>query len=124
MDHSLVFATGDMQRRYDQMAREAGILLAMVPPYEGNEWLTLQFSRSSKLFPPPMLWLVAGLVGLVVRRPKQLGLALALAGAALLVLAFQALAIYTIVEFAIPVAPAFVVLGAAGLVGTRMATSE
>ena len=95
-----------------------------MPPYQGNDWLTLQFSRSSKLFPPPVLWLVAGLVGLVVRRPKQLGLALALAGAALLVVAFQALAIYTIVEFAIPVAPAFIVLGAAGLVGTRMATSE
>ena len=101
-----------------------GMLLAKVPPYQGNEWLTLQFSRSSKLFPPPVLWLVAGLVGLVVRRPKQSGLALALAGAALLVVAFQALAIYTIVEFAIPVAPAFIVLGAAGLVGTRMATSE
>ena len=32
---------------------------------------------------------------------------------------FQALAIYTIIEFAVPVAPAFVVLGTAGLVGTR-----
>ena len=123
-DHSIVFATREMQRRYDDVARDGGMLLAKVPPYQGNDWLTLQFSRSSKLFPPPVLWLVAGLVGLVVRRPKQLGLALALAGAALLVVAFQALAIYTIVEFAIPVAPAFIVLGAAGLVGTRMATSE
>ena len=69
--------------------------------------------------PPPILWLVAGLVGLVVRRPKRLGLALALAGAAVLVVGFQALAIYTIVEFAIPVAPALIVLGAAGVVGTR-----
>lgn len=122
VDHSLVFATQEMQRRYDQTAIDAGVLLAKVPPYEGNEWLTLQFSRSSKLFPPPMLWLVAGLVGLVVRRPKQVGLALALAGAALLVVAFQALAIYTIVEFAIPVAPALIVLGAAGVVGTRGVT--
>jgi hypothetical protein len=124
VDHSLVFATGEMQRRYDELGRDAGALLAKVPPYEGNEWLTLQFSRSSKLFPPPVLWLVAGLVGLVVRRPKHFGLALALTGAALLVVAFQALAIYTIVEFAIPVAPALVVLGAAGLVGTRRATPE
>jgi CHASE2 domain-containing sensor protein len=95
--------------------------MAEVPPYDGNEWLTLQFSRSSKLFPPPILWLLAGLVGVVVRRPKRRGLALLLAGAALLVLVVQALAIYTIVEFAVPVVPALVVLGAAGLVGTRTA---
>jgi hypothetical protein len=48
-----------------------------------------------------------------------LGLALTLAAAALLVVAFQGLAIYTIVEFAVPVAPAFILLGAAGLVGMR-----
>ena len=67
-----------------------------------------------------MLWIVAGLSpGLGVRRPHRLGLALALAAAAALVVVLQALAIYTIIEFAVPVAPAFVVLGAAGLVGTR-----
>jgi hypothetical protein len=119
VDHSLVFATQRMQRRYDGMARDAGVLLAEVPPYAGNEWLTLQFSRSSKLFPPLVVWLVAGLAGLVVRRPQRSGLALALVGAAALVVVLQALAIYTIIEFAVPVAPAFVVLGAAGLVGTR-----
>ena len=119
VDHSLVFATPEMQRRYDEAGRAAGALMAELPPYEGNAWLTLQFSRSSRLFPPPLLWLVAGLVGLVVRRPERSGLALALAAAALLVVGVQALAIYTIVEFAIPVAPALIVLGAAGLVGTR-----
>lgn len=118
-DHSLVFATQEMQRRYDEMARDAGVLLAEVPPYAGNEWLTLQFSRSSKLFPPPILWLVAGLFGVLVRRPRRSGLAIVLAGAAMLVIGLQAFAIYTIIEFAVPVAPAFVVLGAAGLVGTR-----
>jgi hypothetical protein len=122
VDHSLVFATQEMQRRFNETARDASALQALVPPYDGNDWLTLQFSRSSKLFPPPALWLVVGLLGLVLRRPKQSGLALALAGAAVLVVAFQALAIYTIVEFAVPVAPALVVLGAAGLVGTRTVT--
>jgi hypothetical protein len=121
VDHTLVFATQEMQRRYDEDGRNAAALMAEVPPYDGNEWLTLQFSRSSKLFPPPILWLLAGLVGVVVRRPKRRGLALLLAGAALLVVVVQALAIYTIVEFAVPVVPALVVLGAAGLVGTRTA---
>ena len=119
VDHTLVFATQEMQREYDETARDAGALLAEMPPYRGNEWLTLQFSRSSRLFPPPLVWLVAGLVGVVLRRPQRLGLALVLSGAAVLVVAFQALAIYTIIEFAVPVAPALVVFGAAGLVGTR-----
>ena len=117
VDHSRVFATREQQQRYDEMARDADVLFAEVPPYAGNEWLTLQFSRSSKLFPPLVLWLGAGLAGLVVRRPQRSGLALALAGAAALVIVLQALAIYTIIEFAVPVAPAFVVLGVAGLVG-------
>jgi len=121
VDHSRVFATQEMQSRYDAVDREAGVLLARVPPYQGSEWLTLQFSRSSKLFPPPLLWLVVGLVGLTVRRPERSGLALVLAAAAVLVVATQALAIYTMVAFAIPVAPALIVLGAAGLVGTRAA---
>ena len=72
-DHSLVFATREMQSRYDEMARDAGVLLAEVPPYPGNEWLTLQFSRSSKLFPPLVLWIIVGLAGLGVRRPHRWG---------------------------------------------------
>ena len=117
VDHSRVFATAEMQQRYDKLAGDALALLADVPPYQGSAWLTLQYSRSSKLFPPPLLWLVAGLVGLLVRRPLRSGLALTLAGAALLVVGSQALAIYTIVEFAVPVAPALIVFGAVGLLG-------
>jgi hypothetical protein len=49
-------------------------------------------------------------------------LAGALALGALLVVSFQALAIYSIIEFAVPVAPALVVFGAAGLVGNRVAS--
>jgi hypothetical protein len=123
VDHSRVFATAEMQRRYDEMASDAAALLADVPPYHGSAWLTLQFSRSSKLFPPPLLWLVAGLAGILLRRPTRSGLALTLAGAALLVVGSQALAIYTIVEFAVPVAPALIVFGAMGLLGIGTAAS-
>jgi hypothetical protein len=119
VDHTLVFATQEMQQQFVQSSRDAGELLDDVPPYPGNSWLTLQFSRSSKLFPPLILWLAAGLVGMMSRRPQRIGLAGAMACGAALVIVSQALAIYTIVEFAIPVAPAFIVFGAAGLVGIR-----
>ncbi len=44
-------------------------------------------------------------------------LALTIALSALLVVSFQALAVYSIIEFAVPVAPALVVVGVVGLVG-------
>lgn len=118
-DHSLVFSTTDAQRRFEELEAATGRLSAHVPPYAGSAWLTLQFSRSSKLFPPPLLWLGVAIVAWLWRRPARGSLAAALAGAALIVLSFQALAIYSIIEFAIPVAPAFVVVGAAGLLGER-----
>jgi hypothetical protein len=120
-EHSLVFSEPGAGERYAAVGAEAAALAAEVPPYDGNEWLTRQLSRSSKLFPPPLLWLAVGLVGLALRRPARSGLALAIGLGALLVVTFQALAVYSIVEFAVPVAPALVVLGAAGLVGERRA---
>ena len=122
-DHSLVFSTPEAQRRFDELDAESGRLSALVPPYPGSAWLTLQFSRSSKLFPPPLVWLGAGIVAWLWRRPARGSLAAALAGAAVIVLSFQALAIYSIIEFAVPVAPALVVFGAAGLVGQRRASA-
>jgi hypothetical protein len=118
-DHGLHFSTASAQRTFGEVDAKTNELDALVPPYPGSRWLTLQFSRSSRLFPPPLLWLVVGLVAWVWRRPAHSGLAACLAGAALLVVVFQALAVYSIIEFAIPVAPALVVFGAAGLVGDR-----
>lgn len=118
-DHAVVFSDPDAQRRFNEIDAAVARLDARVPPYPGSEWLTLQFSRSSKLFPPPLLWLLGGLLGLIWRRPAEKGLAIALALGAFLVVSFQALAVYSIVEFAVPVAPAFVVFGAAGLFGER-----
>jgi hypothetical protein len=121
-DHGVVFADPRDQRRFGEVDAAANRLDALVPPYPGSRWLTLQFSRSSKLFPPPLLWLVVGLVAWIWRRPAHPALAGCLALGALLVVAFQALAVYSIIEFAVPVAPALVVFGAAGLLGERRPT--
>jgi hypothetical protein len=120
-DHGLVFADPRDARRFAAVGAEAAALAAEVPPYAGSEWLTRQLSRSSKLFPPPVLWLLVGVAGLALRRPARSALALAMGSGALLVVTFQALAVYSIIEFAVPVAPALVVLGAASLVGERRA---
>jgi hypothetical protein len=121
-DHRVVFADPQAQRRFGQVDEAANRLDALVPPYPGSRWLTLQFSRSSKLYPPPLVWLAAGLVAWAWRRPARAGLAACIAVAALLVVSFQALAVYSIIEFAVPIAPALVVFGAWGLVGERRPT--
>lgn len=117
--HDVVFDDPGDKRRYEDVRATVDRLAADVPPYSGSAWLTLQLSRSSKLFPPPLLWLVLGVVALFVRRPARAPLALALAAGALLVTVFNALTIYPIIEFAIPLMPALIVCGAAGLVGDR-----
>ncbi|HEX2434141.1 MAG TPA: hypothetical protein VHI55_09365, partial [Gaiellaceae bacterium] len=121
-DHGVVFADPRDQRRFGEVDAAANRLDALVPPYPGSRWLTLQFSRSSKLFPPPLLWLVVALVAWIWRRSAHAALGGCLALGGLLVVAFQALAVYSIIEFAVPVAPALVVFGAAGLLGERRPT--
>ena len=115
--HTVVFSDPKDQRRFDEINREEARLAALAPPYSGSAWLTLQFSRSSRLFPPPLLWLALGMLGFLLRRPARLLLAAALALGALLPTLSNSLAIYPIIEFAVPFAPALVVFGAAGLLG-------
>jgi hypothetical protein len=67
------------------------------------------------------VWIVVGLIGLAWRRPRGAATVLALSLAALLVILLNALGLFADPHFALPVAPAFVLLGSAGLVGARRA---
>ncbi len=118
-DHHLVFAKPGQQIRYEAVQAAASRLAARAQIYAGSPSLTLQLSRSSKLFPPALLWLAAGVIGILVRRPARGPLAAALAAAALLIVLVEALSDYAIVEFAVPLIPALIVFGAAGLCGSR-----
>jgi hypothetical protein len=96
-------------------------LKAHVPGRAGNHTLALRLNQLSRWFPPPILWLVLGIVGLVFRRPTG-ALALAVpAVAALLVIVLDALAIPSVPHYAVPAAPAFVLLAAGALAGPRRA---
>jgi hypothetical protein len=117
-DHHLEFTKPEQEAQYDAVQAAATRLAGRVSTYHGSATLTRQLSRSSKLFPPALLWLLAGLVGILVRRPTRALAGVALALSALLVLLFEALSDYPIVEFAVPLVPAFVVFGAVGVVGT------
>src|SRR5439155_1112591 len=81
--------------------------------------LSLRLNQLSRWFPRPIIWIVLGLIGLVWRRPRGTQTLLALGLAAMLVIVFNALGLFADPHFALPVAPAFVLLAAGALLGRR-----
>jgi hypothetical protein len=65
------------------------------------------------------MWIVVGLVAMTVRRPRGSRTLVALSVAALAVVVLNALGLFADLHFVLPVAPAFVLLGAGGLLGAR-----
>jgi hypothetical protein len=118
-ERHLVFANPEDRERLDALHARMGELGDNLPERAGYRELARRLNQASRWFPPPILWLVVGLIGLVVRRP---GGRLALttpAIAALIVLVLNALAIPSVPHYAVPVAPAFVLLAGAALFGPR-----
>jgi uncharacterized membrane protein (UPF0136 family) len=73
----------------------------------------------SRWFPRSILWIALGIAALLWRRPRGTGILVALSGAALIVIGFNALGLFADQRFALPVAPAFVLLGIASLFAPR-----
>jgi CHASE2 domain-containing sensor protein len=101
--------------------RERDRLFAALPDRQGNAQLALRLSELSRWFPRPIIWIVVGLIGLFWRRPTGARTLVALGLAAMLVIVFNALGLFADPHFALPVAPAFVLLAAGALLGTRQA---
>lgn len=108
------------QRDADRLAtvrRRVDELFAGLPDRNGNAQLGLRLNQLSRWFPRPVLWLLLGLVAIAFRRPQGTRTLVALALAALLVVAFNALGQPADLHFALPVLPAFVLFGVGGLLG-------
>jgi len=117
--HRIVFRNPADQSRFEESQRRSAELSAALPAYAPVEVARRLFNDLSRVYPRALLWLAVGLVGIAVRRPKRALLAAAPAFAGSLVIVSTALSIFTVIEFAVPVYPAFVVLAAVGLVGER-----
>jgi hypothetical protein len=118
-EHHLVYDDPRDERRAREMGREFDRLIERFHTHDANADLARRLNQASRWYPRSILWLLVGLVALVWRRPRRIGIALALALAALTVIVFTALGFYAVVEYAVPVAPAFILLAAAGLLGLR-----
>ena len=120
-EHHLVFLhTGD-EERYVALHKRMDELRANVPDRAGNDTMALRLNQASRWFPPPVLWLVLGIIGLAIRRPAGVLALVTPAVAALLVIVLDALAIPSVPHYAVPAAPAFVLLAAGALAGPRRA---
>jgi hypothetical protein len=81
-----------------------------------------RLNQLSRWYPKPWMWILVGLLGLAARRPGRAGTVLAIACAGLLVVVLNALGLPTNLRYVLPVAPAFVLLGAVSLLGDRAPT--
>lgn len=115
----LVFSRKGDKERLEALYQRMEELAGNLPDRKGNATLALRLNQSSRWYPPPILWLVLGLVGLVVRRPNDAVASATPAVAALIVIALSALAIAAVPHYSVPVAPAFALLAAATLFGPR-----
>ncbi len=108
---------GDEQL-HARFERDTLDLEVKLPNTEGTE-LTHRLNQASRAFPPLVVWLLLGLVGVAWRRPERALVALTLSAAALVVIVATAMVTLAVAEYAVPVSPAFILLAAAGLVGVH-----
>jgi len=115
--HHFVFAHPAQRPRFEAIVREETRLVHNLPDRKGNSGLALRLNQLSRWYPRSILWIALGLVALALRRPRRASVLVTLALAAVFVIAFNALGLFADPRFALPVAPAFVLLGSGALLG-------
>jgi len=121
--YRFAFADPRDRPRFERIEERRDELLGAVPDRAGNQTLSLRLDQLSRWFPRPIFWIVAGLAGIALRRPRGSATLVAIGVAALLVVSLNALGLFADRHFVLPVAPAFVLLGVGGLLGERASRS-
>jgi hypothetical protein len=119
--HHFTFCNPHTHLQFDHVVRRRDALFANLPDRSGNGTLRLRLDQLSRWVPRPIVWIALGLIGLLWRRPRNIRTAIAIALVAFFVIFFNALGLFADPHFALPVAPAFVLFAAAGLLGSRSA---
>jgi hypothetical protein len=118
------FAHASERPRFERVQRRTQELFDALPDRAGNARLALRLNQLSRWFPRPWMWILLGLVAIGVRRPRGWPILIALSLAAFAVVFLNALGLFADLHFLLPVAPTFVLLGLAGLLGARAATTR
>jgi hypothetical protein len=120
-ERRFVFDRPSDRPRFEQIERRREELFSALPERDGNATLGHRLNQLSRWYPRMGIFLAIGLLAVALRRPHGTAVLLALAGGALLVIGLNALGLPPDPHYALPVAPAFVLLAAAGLLGRRYA---
>jgi hypothetical protein len=116
-EHHFVFSNPRDERRYEKLGNDVGRLAARIPTRDGVQSVVHRLNQVSHRFPPPVVWLLIGVVGLAFRRPRNALVAIAPAVAGLVVIVATGLLVPAVAEYAGPVSPAFVLCAAVGVLG-------
>jgi hypothetical protein len=120
-EHHMVFLHPGARARNDALHRRMTALSLNLPDRTGSASLAHRFNQLSKWFPPPIVWLVLGLIGLVLRRGRDELPLVVPSIAGLLVIVLSAAGLPAEPHYSVPVAPAFVLLAAGALLVPRRA---
>ena len=114
------FARPSERPRFERVERRTEELFGSLPDRAGNARLALRLNQLSRWYPRPWMWILLGLVAIVVRRPRGWPILVAVSAAAFAVVFLNGLGLFADLHFLLPVAPAFVLLGMAGLFGRTL----
>jgi hypothetical protein len=114
---TFVFLKPGQKARFDQITHDLATLTNTFPHRAGNNSLQHRLNQLAHVYPPPIVWLIIGLIALLIRRPRGAKTLAMLTIAALTVIAFNALAQTAGPRYMLPVAPAFILLTATALLG-------
>ena len=117
---SLVWTDEERQQRYQEIVDQVRAWDADLPARSGVDIVTELLNRITPRFPRPPFWLALGLIGLVVRRPREWRTIVVLWVAAGLVLLIHAASQGVAPEFALPLYPVFIVTALGALAGERV----
>jgi hypothetical protein len=118
-EHHLVFLVPGQQAEFGRIVRKLADLEGSLPTRTGNASLGLRLNQVSHRYPQAALWLFVGAIGLFLRRGRGARVLIGLAVSGLVVVVFNGLGLLADRQFMLPVAPAFVLFGVAGLLGER-----
>ncbi len=118
-DPSLVWSDEDRQQRYAEIVRQVRVWDAELPSRDGVDPVTELLNRVTPRFPRPPFWIALGLIGLLVRRPRDWRIIVTLWVSAGLVLLIHAASQGVAPEFALPLYPVFIVTALGALAGPR-----
>jgi hypothetical protein len=116
------FARPSERPRFERVERRTQELFAALPDRHGNARLALRLNQLSRWYPRPWMWVLLGLIAIAVRRPRGWPILVTLSLAAFAAVLLDAFGLFADLHFVLPVAPAFVLLGLAGLFGGRAQT--